>query len=347
MKMHRVVAVLGLVALVLSLAVPSARAAQGGPLRVLVTIEPQAWLVERVAGPLAQVTVMVPPGADPHTFEPRPSQMAEVDRADLYLSLGLEFETVWLPRFLAASPGLKVVPMDAGIAKLPMPAHGHVTPKRSASHGHPRARPSRTTAPTRRRRATPRASPMSTGEQPEGRGPRSDHDHDHDHAGLPDPHIWLAPELMQVMAAATRDALTRADPANAQAYAAGCEAAVAEARAVHDDLAALFAGLTERRFMVFHPSWGYFAREFDLVQMPVEGRGSEPGPRTMVKLVAEAREHGVRAVFVSPQFSQRSAGVVAQEGGGALVEADPLARDWAANLRAVAGRMAKAMSAGN
>lgn len=326
MKMHRVVAVLGLVALVLSLAVPSARAAQGGPLRVLVTIEPQAWLVERVAGPLAQVTVMVPPGADPHTFEPRPSQMAEVDRADLYLSLGLEFETVWLPRFLAASPGLKVVPMDAGIAKLPMPAHEHHHHEgEEHDHGHE----------------------GEAHEHHSGEAPDHDHDHDHDHAGLPDPHIWLAPELMQVMAAATRDALTRADPANAQAYAAGCEAAVAEARAVHDDLAALFAGLTERRFMVFHPSWGYFAREFDLVQMPVEGRGSEPGPRTMVKLVAEAREHGVRAVFVSPQFSQRSAGVVAQEVGGALVEADPLARDWAANLRAVAGRMAKAMSAGN
>lgn len=285
-----------------------ARAAQGGPLRVLVTVEPQAWLVEQVAGPLAQVTVMVPPGADPHTFEPRPSQMAEVARGDLYLSLGLEFEAVWLPRFLAANPGLHVAAMDAGIAKLPMPAHGHEHPEGEA-HGH-------------------------------------DHGHDHD-AGLPDPHVWLAPELMQAMAATTRDALTQADPANAQAYAAGCEAAVAKARAVHDAVAALFAGLTERRFMVFHPSWGYFAKEFGLVQLPVEGHGSEPGPRAMIGLVAEARKHGVRAVFVSPQFSQRSAGVVAQELGGALVEADPLARDWDANLRAVAQRMARAMGRGN
>ena len=313
-----------LTALVLMTGAAPAHAAQGGPLRVLVTVEPQAWLVEQVAGPLAQVTVMVPPGADPHTFEPRPSQMAEVARGDLYLSLGLEFEAVWLPRFLAASPGLRVVAMDAGITKLPMPAHGHEHSE-AEEHGH---------------------------DHPEGEAHGHDHDHpegeahghDHGHeAGLPDPHVWLAPELMQAMAVATRDALTQADPANAQAYAAGCEAAVAKARAVHDDIAALFAGLTERRFMVFHPSWGYFAKEFGLVQMPVEGHGSEPGPRTMMQLVAEAREHGVRVVFVSPQFSQRSAGVVAQELGGALVEADPLARDWDANLRAVAQRMARAM----
>ncbi len=316
-----------LAALVLALASGAAPgfAAQGGPLRVLVTVEPQAWLVERVAGPLARVTVMVPPGADPHTFEPRPKQMAEVDAADLYLGLGMEFETVWLPRFLAANPGLRVAAMDAGIAKLPMPVHEHHHHE-GEDHGHDHA-----------------AEPHDHGHDHAAEG----HHHDHDHAGLPDPHIWLAPELMQVMAANTRDALAQADPANAGAYAAGCEAVVAEARAVHDDIAALFAGLDERRFMVFHPSWGYFAREFGLVQMPVEGRGSEPGPRTMVRLVAEAREHGVRAVFVSPQFSRRSAGVVAQELGGSLVEADPLARDWAVNLRAVAERMARAMRGGN
>jgi len=308
----------------------SARAAQGGPLRVLVTVEPQAWLVEQVAGPLAQVTVMVPPGADPHTFEPRPSQMAEVAQADLYLSLGLEFEGVWLPRFLAANPGLRVAAMDAGLAKLPMPAHGHDHPEGEGhDHGHPEGE-----------------VPGHDHGHPEGEAHGHDHDHAHE-AGLPDPHVWLAPELMQAMAATTRDALTQADPANAQAYAAGCEAAVAKARALHADIVALFAGLAERRFMVFHPSWGYFAKEFGLVQMPVEGHGSEPGPRTMVKLVAEAREHGVRVVFVSPQFSQRSAGVVAQELGGALVEADPLARDWDTNLRAVAGRMARAMGQGN
>lgn len=323
-----------------------ARAAQGGPLRVLVTVEPQAWLVEQVAGPLAQVTVMVPPGADPHTFEPRPSQMAEVARGDLYLSLGLEFETVWLSRFLAANPGLHVAAMDAGIAKLPMPAHGHEHPEGEA-HGHEHPEGEAHGQDHGHDAGHPEGEPHGhDAGHPEGEPHGHDHGHDHD-AGLPDPHVWLAPELMQAMAATTRDALTQADPANAQAYAAGCEAAVAKARAVHDAIAALFAGLTERRFMVFHPSWGYFAKEFGLVQMPVEGHGSEPGPRAMIGLVAEARKHGVRAVFVSPQFSQRSAGVVAQELGGALVEADPLARDWDANLRAVAQRMARAMGRGN
>ncbi len=82
--------------------------------------------------------------------------------------------------------------------------------------------------------------------------------------------------------------------------------------------------------MVFHPAWGYFADEFDLVQVPIEIAGSEPSPREMALLMDHAGEEGIGVVFVSPQFSTSSAETIAQELGASVVVIDPLAADWLA-----------------
>lgn len=313
--------------------------ALAGPLRVLVTVAPQRAVVRAVAGERAVVSVMVPPGADPHTYEPKPSLMAEAARADVYFSIGLEFERIWLPRFRSANGGLAVVAMDAGIEKLPMEAHGHAGEHGEEHEAH---------GEREHDHAAMHADPEHAAVVREHHGEEAEAGHghgheEHGHEGVLDPHVWLSPELMAVMARTVRDALSAADPEGAAAYAAGCAAFEKRVAAMQADIRAGFAGLSSRRFLVFHPSWGYFAREFGLTQMAVEIGGSEPGPRELAGLLREAGEHGVRAVFVAPQFSRKTAGVVAVELGGTLVEADPLAGDWEANLRLVARRMAEAM----
>jgi zinc transport system substrate-binding protein len=102
------------------------------------------------------------------------------------------------------------------------------------------------------------------------------------------------------------------------------------------ELKALFAGRTGEQFMVFHPSWGYFAEAYGLVQVPVEIEGKDPKPAQLQNLIRLAREHRIKAVFVQPQFSAKSAELLAREIGGQIVYADPLAENWAANLREVA-----------
>jgi zinc transport system substrate-binding protein len=85
---------------------------------------------------------------------------------------------------------------------------------------------------------------------------------------------------------------------------------------------------------VFHPSWGYFAAEFGLTQVPIEFEGKEPSPRALKFCIDYARKNGIKTVFVQPQFSQSSATVLAGEIGGVTRVADDLAYDWARNLRA-------------
>jgi zinc transport system substrate-binding protein len=95
--------------------------------------------------------------------------------------------------------------------------------------------------------------------------------------------------------------------------------------------------------MVFHPAWGYFARAYGLKQVPIEIEGKEPKPAQLKKLIDHAREHQIKVVFVQPQFSSKSAKQVAKEIGGQVAFVDPLALNWAENLREVATKFKKVL----
>ncbi|MBU1277502.1 MAG: zinc ABC transporter substrate-binding protein [Proteobacteria bacterium] len=111
-----------LLALLACLAVPAAAAE---PLTVGVSIPPQAWLVKQVGGEYVKPLVLLPPGASPATYEPSPRQLAKLSGARLYLAVGVPFESAFLPRLKAKLPGLKVVPMQAGITPRRLEGRGH------------------------------------------------------------------------------------------------------------------------------------------------------------------------------------------------------------------------------
>ncbi|MDQ7032296.1 MAG: zinc ABC transporter substrate-binding protein [Desulfonauticus sp.] len=87
---------------------------------IVVSIEPEIYFVRSIAGNNINVTVMVPKGADPHTYEPKPLQMRMLSQACAYLAIGVKFEQTWLPRFQEQNPNLKIFHLDQGIKKYPM-----------------------------------------------------------------------------------------------------------------------------------------------------------------------------------------------------------------------------------
>lgn len=316
-----------LTALVAALAVWTA-AALAEPLPVTVSIAPQAWLAKRLGGDRVAVTVMVPAGADAHTFEPKPSQMAALHKSGLYFAVGIDFEAAWLPRFAKANPGMTIVETDEKIVKMAMVPHshdhGHEDGKEEAGHGHDDGHDAAKAA-----------------------GHEHGHEHGedgHHHEGL-DPHVWLSPAQVKILAMSMRDALAAADPAGAEAYAANYTALAADLSALDARLKAIFAPVPEerRKFMVFHPAWGYFARQYGLTQVAVEREGKEPGPAQLAAIIDEAKKDGVRVVFVQPQFSTRNAEVVAKAIGGAVAAVDPMAEDWPGNMEKVAEAFQAAM----
>ena len=158
-----------------------------------------------------------------------------------------------------------------------------------------------------------------------------------------DPHVWTSPVLARHMIGRIRDKLTELAPTHAEAFARNHDTYVAELEALDRELHALLDPLPNRNFMVFHPAWGHFADAYGLKQVPIEIEGKDPKPAQLKELIQHARENGIKVVFVQPQFSTKSAELIAREIGGQVAFANPLAEDWMANLRQVADKFEAAL----
>jgi len=293
-----------LLALAVGLAVPvgcGETAHSSGKIGVVVTILPQVEFVENVGGEKVDVTVMVPAGKSPHFWEPLPSQMKALARAEMYAKVGsgVEFELVWLEKLVSTNKEIVVVDCSTGVQLIQM----------AGNHNH-------------------------EDEEPE---------EEHDNPGAMDPHIWMSPLNAKIMVQNICDGLVQVDPGNRAFYEENRDAYLQELTELDQDIREGLSGVTNRRFMVYHPSFGYFAKEYNLTMLPVEEEGKEPTPAGIVHLIEQAKEDNIKAIFASPQFNPRSAEVIADEIGGSVVLIDSLAGDYIANLRTVLGELVQAM----
>lgn len=257
--------------------------------RVLVTVSipPQKFIVKRIAGNRVDVNVMVGPGESPATYEPRPSQLADLRNSRTYFAIGVPFEKAWLPRFTAAHPDLLIVHTEAQLDLQPM----------ACPHHH------------------------------------AGHDHG---AHELDPHVWLDPMLVGEMASLCADTLVELMPEHAAAFDTNLTSFHAELAGLHEELQRRLADASSRSFMVFHPSWGYFARAYDLEMLPIEHGGQEPSAAEVTALIEEARAEGVRVVVVQPEFNASAAETIARQIGADVVQASPLDEDWPGLMRRMA-----------
>ncbi|MFV0421349.1 metal ABC transporter solute-binding protein, Zn/Mn family [Oleidesulfovibrio sp.] len=339
--------IISLLTVASSLLIPFNGFAQNA-MSVMVSIVPQQYVLEKIAGETVDVSVMVNPGASPATYEPKPAQLAALSKASMYFSIGVPFEAAWLERITSANKHLTMVAMDSHISKIAMAAHSHGPEETgNAKHdehgehdGHDHDTHHHSHADVHHADKEMHAGhaehhhDADHKEQEHHRGGHADHHHED---GL-DPHVWLSPIHMKTMARTTAEALSKAAPQHADLYAANLAAFERELTLLETTLHGIFGDTPaeKRAFMIFHPSWGYFAQAYGLQQIPIELEGKEPSPRTMQQLVEAAKEHNISVVFVAPQFSQKSATAIARNIGGTVVTADPLAKDWADNLVKVA-----------
>jgi zinc transport system substrate-binding protein len=158
-----------------------------------------------------------------------------------------------------------------------------------------------------------------------------------------DPHVWLAPSQVRTMARNVATALGELLPAQRTAVQDNLHALETEIDTVDAELRRTLGAGRGKRFFVFHPAWSYFAREYGLVQVAIERDGREPDPSTLARVIADARKTGVRVIFVQPQQSSAGARLIADEVGARIETVDPMAEDWAANLRSVGAKIAEGL----
>lgn len=296
-------------------------------LRVFVSILPQAYFVERVGGERVRVEVLVGTGQSPHTYAPTPQQVAGLERCDAYFSIGLPFEERLLAKASSSLPLLNVVDCRAGVELRLM----------EAVRDHDHAMEDGGSAATATRAAN------------DSHDATDAHDHgSHDHgacvsAGEMDPHVWLDPKRVMVIAENICGELCRLDPDHGAEYRENLRVFKRELAELDDRIAEVLKPLAGREFFVFHPAYGYFGDSYGLKQVAVEIEGKDPTPRQIASLIAKAKTSGVRVIFAQPQFSDKSAEAIAREIDGVVVPLDPLAKDYIGNLDEMARRLVEAL----
>lgn len=264
-------------------------------LKLVVSVAPQTYLLNKLKSENSTVTVVIRPGQNPTTWDPSPRQMQEIVSADIMFPIGVPFEHIWLPRLRQRAPNLVIADTLAGIERFELEHREH------------------------------------SGENA------------HQHGRI-DPHIWLDPLRCIGMAENMAATLQQQDPQRHQFYADRLQLLRTELEQLHQEISDILEPLQQRTFMVFHPSWGYFAARYNLKQIALEKDGKEPSGAHLARMIEEARRKQIKVIFVQEQFSTKAAQAIAAQTGARIETLDPLAADLAESLRQTARTLARSLS---
>ena len=253
---------------------------------VAVSLQPYATLVKMVGGSRVNVVTLLPPGADPHNYEPKPAIIKAFSLAQIYFTDGSGLDKAWLPRFLGANKKVQVINIAKNMEWMKMEEHEH------EAHGH-------------------------------------------HHEEELDPHIWTSPYRVKILAQNVYQELKKIDSEHETYYISRIQETQKTLSKLERELneTVINMPIARRSFIVFHPSYGYLAKDCKLKQYAIEVNGKEPKPKDLAELIKMGRKNGVKTVFVQPQFSKRAAATIAKDLNVVVVETDPLDADFIGNTR--------------
>ena len=147
---------------------------------------------------------------------------------------------------------------------------------------------------------------------------------DNVHGG--NPHIWLDPENAKIMIRHITEALIKVDPAHASEYRDNQAAYLRQLDQLQKELAERLKTITDRRILVYHPAWPYFARRFGfrILDEIVTQAGAEPSAHHLQELIRRIRKEGIRVIVSEPQMNSKIPDVLARETGARIVVLSPL-----------------------
>lgn len=282
---------------------------QAEPLRIVATTSLIADVAQNVAGEGVEVSALLPPNTDTHSYEMTPNDLARAADADLLLINGAGYET-FLANMLANIGDVSVVVVSSGVPILPYAedhAHeGEDVHEEDETLG-------RLNIEIICEGTGIELIAASTEEAEEG----------HDH-GVCDPHVWMDPENVMIWAENIAIGLGALDPDNAEQYSANAEAYQAELQTLDAELFALVDTLPEdqRVLITNHEFLGYFAHAYDFTiaaSLLGTSTGSEVNPADLIALADQIENTGVRAIFAETTANPQLAQTLANETGITVV----------------------------
>lgn len=272
---------------------------------ISVSIAPIGYFVEQIAKNTADINLIIPPNSDEHTLDFKPSVVANLQKSAVYFTIGLEIEAILADKF----KGVKIVDISDGITKI-SDTHEH-------NHAHD-----------------------LHAHNSHSRGDSHAHD-SHDSHSRKDPHIWLDPILAKTLSQNIANTLCELYPQNAKFYAQNLADFEAELDTLHAQISSILSQSEHKKFIIYHPSLSYFAKRYNLTQIPVEMLGKEPKARDLQTLITRAKKEQIRTIFVQAGFAQKSAKTLAKELGANVAQINHLSDEWDKQMLHIARQIAE------
>lgn len=253
--------------------------------QITVSILPQAYFVEKIAGDNFKINVMIPPGHSPAAYEPAPDQMRSLSKSIVYFRIGyIPFEKAHIKNLRAVNEKMLIVDTSEGVDLIK-------TEIEKKNH--------------------------------------------HAHSKI-DPHIWLSPKAVKIINRNIYETLLKIDPSNSNMYTKNYIKFIDEIHILDRKIEQNLIQVKGKKFIVFHPTWSYFARDYGLKQISIEIEGKAPSPFHIKKIIDIAKSENIRTIFVQKQFSTTNAIAIAKDINGNVIHLDPLDKNWIENMKKIA-----------
>jgi zinc transport system substrate-binding protein len=169
---------------------------------------------------------------------------------------------------------------------------------------------------------------------------RGEEEHgDHSHFQGVDPHIWSSPKEARIIAQNIFDGMIQIDPQNGDTYRKNLDLLLAEIGKVDSTVTQLLSKATSKKFLLFHPALGYFARDYGLEQLAIEFEGKVPSPKHLQTIIDAAKSGNIRIVLIQKEFDKQNAEIIAKETGSKIVQIDPLDYNWPEQMISIAEKL--------
>lgn len=259
-----------------------------GKIDVAVSIGPEEQWVNAVGGDKVNVTLMVPPSADPHTYEPLPGQLKQISNAKMYAEIGspLEFETNYMNKIEAANPNMLIVNCSEGVTLIPNTAENE--------------------------------------------------------SDTMDPHDWNDPKNAEIMVNNIYLGLVKVDPSDQAYFEKNRDNYEAQLEALDNYTTQTLKDKNGTNILIFHPAFGYYAKDYNLTQIAVMINDEEPSPQRIALLLNTAKADNIKVMYNEPQYNPSYMQSIASQVNGTVITVNDLDPNYIQNMKNAADAFAQA-----
>jgi zinc transport system substrate-binding protein len=161
----------------------------------------------------------------------------------------------------------------------------------------------------------------------------------HQHLLGVDPHIWSSPKCARIIAQNIFDGMVQVDPVNTDYYRKNLNMLLSEIEKVDSTVTQSISRASIKKFIIFHPALGYFARDYGLEQLSIEFEGKVPSPRHLQSVIESAKTEKIKCILIQKEFDKENAEIIARETGSIIIVIDPLDYNWPEQMVSIANKI--------